>query len=363
MLADLHEEFASDGWTAALEAAAGSALAAATTSATCLGLAADQRRARPLPFAALAPRTRPRLAAGSPPLRLPLLRYLATSSSRAHASASTAASLARCARCSAGPRWRRRCRRRRLRRRSQRARLAAVEGAAARRRRADRAVVALCARRAPPLAARPAARGGCGGRPAGRCRSCMRRPTATAATRLRAPARRYLWWVLVAETLPAALPRIFDGGDADVAMRAALPLAAAAAAGRLLTDRDALSAADGALQRSIAAQLRAADAPVLRERLVARLEREWCGRPLQFGALAHASCSWRVGCAVARATISAAATTRRAAGRLLIVRSVNVVERGGCSRARASSASTLSASRGAGSRCCPCSAGPARAAS
>ena len=67
--------------------------------------------------------------------------------------------------------------------------------------------------------------------------------------------------VLVAETLRGGC-RIFDGGDADVAMRAALPLAAAAAAtSRLLTDRDAPSAADGALQAiQFAAQLRTADA-------------------------------------------------------------------------------------------------------
>ena len=74
----------------------------------------------------------------------------------------------------------------------------------------------------------------------------MRRPTAT--TRPAAGARRYLWWVLAAETLPGRATASLTVGM-PTAMRAAPLLAAAAAAtSRLLTDRDALSAADGALQ-------------------------------------------------------------------------------------------------------------------
>ena len=333
MLADLHEEFASDGWTAALEAAAGSALAAATTSATCLGwpptndehVRCLSRRSH-LDLAT-------RLAAGSPPLQPPLLRYLA---SQLLAGACERVDGRLLGTLRALLRWPEAA-----------ADAVADDGSAddpsgrdslpsrARQRAAAAALIALwwrCARgvrRHLPLGLllevplwRPAT---------GRCRSCMRRPTATAATPPpRAGARRCLWWALVAETLPAArLPRIFDGGDADVAMRTALPLAAAAAAtSRLLTDRDALSAADGALQAiQFAAQLRTADAPVLRERLVARLEREWCGRPLQFGALAHAELLVEGGMRGGTRDdfTHGSDDAPRAAGRLLIVRSVDDV--------------------------------------
>ena len=116
MLADLHEEFARTAGPL-LEAAAGSALAAATTSATCLGWPPTNdehvRRLSRRSHLELATR----LAAGSPPLQLPAPAISRASSSRAQ-SASTAASPWHAARAPAGRGGRRRCRRRRLRRRS-----------------------------------------------------------------------------------------------------------------------------------------------------------------------------------------------------------------------------------------------------
>ena len=333
MLADLHEEFASDGWTAALEAAARSALAAATTSATCLGwpptndehVRCLSRRSH-LDLAT-------RLAAGSPPLQLPLLRYLA---SQLLAGACERVDGRLLGTLRALLRWPEAA-----------ADAVADDGAAddpggrdslpsrARQRAAAAALIALwwrCARsvrRHLPLGLLLEVVVAAGHRPLPLLHAASDGDGGDAPPR--AGARSYLWWVLVAETLPAArLPRIFDGGDADVAMRTALPLAAAAAAtSRLLTDRDALSAADGALQAiQFAAQLRTVDAPVLRERLVARLGREWCGRPLQFGALAHAELLVEGGMrgGTREEFTHGSDDAPRAEGRLLIVHSVDDVE-------------------------------------
>ena len=201
MLADLHEKFAADGWTAALgppharrspppppppRASAGRRPTTSTSAAS--------RGARTSTSPRALPPARRRCSA--------LLRYLASQllagacervdvrllgTLRAAPLAQAAADASLTTAPPTIPAGATRCRR----------------GAAARRRRrADRAGGAARAA-APPPAARPAARGGCGGRP---------RPLPLLYASdgdggdapPRAGARRYLWWVLVAETLPAA---------------------------------------------------------------------------------------------------------------------------------------------------------------